>query len=1460
MSETVRLNNNDENTEKNQEKTVRLEKSGEQSQMEQAGGTVRLSGSSAGNTPDQGTVRLGAKGPGPKPVPSPGGTVRIGSKDASPQDGGSGTVRIGSTGENFQQYRQNQMLGKELSLNGTAYTISKVISEGKTGEADIYLVENTQKQCFIYKKYKRDIQVKESVLQTVKDLENPHVIKLIDYGMSDEGFFELMEFAAGGTIADRMPIKDTDTFKELVRQCSHALYHCHQKGLVHRDIKPENMFLKSDGDIHILIADFGIASMVDLEMERKVTSRNLTFQYAAPETLTFTMDNSIIIGPPVDYFALGLSLITLWLGADWFEDLPFGVIPTVIVQGDFEIPDDMPGELKDCVQGFLAHNPADRWTYEEVQRWLAGEKVPVARIASEQEKGLEKFDFIKIDGELKTASTMKEMADLLFQHKEQGAKFLYNGDIANWIKPADRLTAVEIEDIASEYPKEKGKTDSGILKAIYLLDPQRGFIDRKWAEHPLEHGTDIEEVLDQIGNVLDDEVLEVAETENQNDTAGKLKHYMDIQRKKNAKANQPVSKKQKNQPAPKSGKPASAKLNAELESMIDASVSAYLTGDLLKVYLEANGQNSVYEEIYSDLIKPCLSGKISKRKAFMKLVLLLQKGDTFRYMGTDYESFDQLKDAGRDVHEHLAKEVHRTDSKFLCWLEEMYLKSDSNDISQAETFELLELIKEMPWLKDYDKQLSERLNKRDESGYTDLMKMAKAGDLAACKELVKNGADLAAKSPSGWTAFAVAAFAGQVPVMEYLKDQGAELDLRDNANEPLIHQLVHEGKEQAVGFLLENGVSPDTLRKEDNWTPLMVAAGVGEVSIAQMLLQAGADPNKIDTRDIGALHTAAGDNDTELMQLLIDHGADVNLSVDVAFTPLHLAARDNRTEAVKLLIEKGADVNAGAEKNWTPLHPCGETNSLDAVKILLDAGADPDVGIHDYQEFPEQEEYSQKSLWPPPVYFALIHGSFEMARLLAEKGASMEFNEVGRNYVHIICDHSSEENQEQALETLKFFLQKGADPNKGEFHSKEKESVSPPLAYAVWNNRIDIAKILLQNGAKTEITFNTWSLVNQAAAESNREVLQLLLEHGADPDVPNGDNQTALHSALYQENVDPKIIEILLKHGADPYVNDRFPDNAFYNPFCAAATTDNPELVKLFVKYGAKAGKAGDENKLHWNPLFWAINFERNENLEIIAKTKSGLEYRDVDGFTPLMFAAYQGNEKAVDILLKYGANPLAESNNGNTAAEVAVGRGFSDLGRHILKKGRVSAGPAAVIAGGLKIIAALLGLYTFAWSGANRFFLPESLAFYYPVGAAFAGMNVWVWYLYFSKVQLLRNRWRHIIKTVLYSGVFGVILFTVLNLQYLVSNIPFVSGLVPQEFYGNIPVHLVDTHLWQRLPSAGLQQLTGFVNTLPFGQGITASHIVLIISGVILGLLLPVCRAFSKKVRRIKRIFSNVR
>jgi serine/threonine protein kinase len=185
---------------------------------------------------------------------------------------------------------------------------------------------------------------------------HPHVVDLIDVGVTDDGHpYMIMELCAG-TYADRMrtdPLTAVEA-RDVGAKIADALADAHALGVLHRDVKPANILITRFGEP--ALADFGLAVLTETR-ESSITLE-LTPAYAAPEM--FHHGRPV---PASDVYGLCATLYALMRGrpARWRENHN----PTLVSLVDMfaePVPDipDVPAELTALLRLGMANEPGTR--------------------------------------------------------------------------------------------------------------------------------------------------------------------------------------------------------------------------------------------------------------------------------------------------------------------------------------------------------------------------------------------------------------------------------------------------------------------------------------------------------------------------------------------------------------------------------------------------------------------------------------------------------------------------------------------------------------------------------------------------------------------------------------------------------------------------------------------------------------------------------------------------------------------------------------------------------------------------------------------------------------------------------------------------------------------------------------------------------------------------------------------
>jgi serine/threonine protein kinase len=358
-----------------------------------------------------------------------------------------------------------------------------------SGEADIYLAQKDG-QKGVVKYYRSVTRPKTEILEKIKGLNHPDIVIVYDFGLYNERFYEIMEYAEGGALDTRnadgsyryLPLPE-EKVEGICKEIVNSFKTCHEKNIIHRDIKPANIYYRTfeieeiesdDGEEKktvyrgddVVIADFGISSIMnDAEQLHKTRTGSRTTGYAAPEVL------SGIITPKMDYYALGITLWELLTGKDPFTlDNGKRRNDAHLIRDTIEgrIADDILSKeprlgqkMERLIRGLLVIDPEHRWGYDEVTRHLAGENVAI------EQKRKETWSFSIGSVE---CTTLEDLGSAIIEAPEISNKYIFRGLLASKLENHYPKIAKQIMQIADESSAANDQ-DNGIMKIAYLLNP-----------------------------------------------------------------------------------------------------------------------------------------------------------------------------------------------------------------------------------------------------------------------------------------------------------------------------------------------------------------------------------------------------------------------------------------------------------------------------------------------------------------------------------------------------------------------------------------------------------------------------------------------------------------------------------------------------------------------------------------------------------------------------------------------------------------------------------------------------------------------------------------------------------------------------------------------------------------------------------------------------------------------------
>ena len=397
----------------------------------------------------------------------------------------------------------------------------------------------------------------------------------------------------------------------------------------------------------------------------------------------------------------------------------------------------------------------------------------------------------------------------------------------------------------------------------------------------------------------------------------------------------------------------------------------------------------------------------------------------------------------------------------------------------------------------------EDVNAAQGDGMTALHWAARHGDLELTQMLLYAGANVKATTRlGGYTPLLMAADQGHANVIAALVAGGADVKAANALGTTPLMLAAASGNPQAVTILVENGAEIEAREKTFGQTPLMFATSHNRVDAMKALIKAGADLKTTSkVNNVGSLSgreqeflaqasgsgNQAGGNGQGRNGQVVDPGAQsaqgapgaqgaasaqgagggggrrgglagtpgierpffYNELIDKqgGHTALILASRSGFMDAAKTLVAAGADVNQISAGDGTSALLIAAINGhFDLAKWLLDQGADPNAAA---------------SNGVMPLYAAL-NVTWAPRALYPQPRA---FNQQQITY----------------LDFMKALLGKGADPNRR-------------LTKKVWYSEYNFDLAGVDEIGATPF----W----RAAYAGDVAAMSLLIEHGADPNIP----------------------------------------------------------------------------------------------------------------------------------------------------------------------------------------------------------------------------------------------------------------------------------------------------------------------------------------------------------------------
>ncbi|CAK9300098.1 unnamed protein product [Gordionus sp. m RMFG-2023] len=245
-------------------------------------------------------------------------------------------------------------------FKGKKYQLGKFLGRG--GFAKCYEIIDDENNIFackivpkqlLTKKHQKEKMVQEIAIH--KSLRHKHIVEFYDNFENKDFVFIVLELCRRRSLMELHKRRKCVSEPEARYFCKQIILACqylHDNKIIHRDLKLGNLFLNED--LEIKIGDFGLATRIDKDGDRKLTLCG-TPNYIAPEVLS-KKGHSF----EVDAWSLGCIVYTLIVGRPPFETGTLKETYHRIRANEYVVPLDVTSPAKDLIIALLRSDPSKR--------------------------------------------------------------------------------------------------------------------------------------------------------------------------------------------------------------------------------------------------------------------------------------------------------------------------------------------------------------------------------------------------------------------------------------------------------------------------------------------------------------------------------------------------------------------------------------------------------------------------------------------------------------------------------------------------------------------------------------------------------------------------------------------------------------------------------------------------------------------------------------------------------------------------------------------------------------------------------------------------------------------------------------------------------------------------------------------------------------------------------------------
>ena len=411
-------------------------------------------------------------------------------------------------------------------------------------------------------------------------------------------------------------------------------------------------------------------------------------------------------------------------------------------------------------------------------------------------------------------------------------------------------------------------------------------------------------------------------------------------------------------------------------------------------------------------------------------------------------------------------------------------------------------------------------------------------------------------------------------------------------------------------------------------------------AVCQVFIGAGADiETKNRNKGCSPLQLASRSGALTTVKMLVEAGADVRATDAKRVTCLIFAADFGHTDTVRYLAGlPEVDLDHQDSSKYTALHVAVEREYADVVQVLIDAGADIETKSH---------------VGRSPLFVGSMSGALTAMTKLVEAGADVRATDDGRATCLILAAHVGRTDTVRYLVSL---------PEVDLDHQDCENDTA--LHVAVEEKHADVVQVLIDAGADIETKNDEGrSPLHVASISGELTTVKMLVKAGADVRATDAERETCLLFAAYFGHTDTVRYLVCL-----PEVDLNHQESTNCTALHIAVKRKHADVVEVLIDAGADIETKNDEGR---SPLHVASISGELTTMKMLVEAGADVRATDAKRVTCLTLATYFGHTDTVRYLVSLPEVDLNQQDCGNyTALHFAVQEKHADVVQVLIDAG----------------------------------------------------------------------------------------------------------------------------------------------------------------------------------------------